>query len=345
MRKFGFGILLCAAIVSPTVFSFQAPGGDARPLAGQPLIVALNKYDNSISFVDPRRGFRVVSTIATCVEPHEVSLSPDGRRGYVGCAGGNEVAVVDVDSMVEVKRIKHSKFAFPHGSAVTPDGRKVYLASTRANTVFVIDAQTLEVTKAIPTGQNSSHMVAITRDGKWAFIPNIGSRSVSVIDVATDQVVDTIAVGNGPEGIAITPDDRTLLIANQEDNTVSFIDIPSRKTSDVIGVGDFPVRVVVSPDGKRAYTADRRGNTVSVIDIEGSPDRPRRRMAHSVPVGNAPGGMTFLNGPNLLVVSNNNDNTLVVVETRYFRTVAVTHVGTHPDGIIYRAGAQPGQAR
>lgn len=95
MRKFGFGVLLCAAIVSPTVFSFQAPGGDARQLAGQPLIVALNKYDNSISFVDPRRGFRVVSTIATCVEPHEVSLSPDGRRGYVGCAGGNEVAVVE----------------------------------------------------------------------------------------------------------------------------------------------------------------------------------------------------------------------------------------------------------
>lgn len=78
MKRFFFGALLCAALVSPPALSFQTPGGSSRSIGGQPVLIVLNKYDHSISFVDPRRGFRVIHTIPTGVEPHEVSLSPDG---------------------------------------------------------------------------------------------------------------------------------------------------------------------------------------------------------------------------------------------------------------------------
>ncbi len=39
----------------------------------------------------------------------------------------------------------------------------------------------------------------------FAYITNSGSNNVSVIDVSTNTVVDTVDVGEFPNGVAVTP--------------------------------------------------------------------------------------------------------------------------------------------
>jgi DNA-binding beta-propeller fold protein YncE len=45
------------------------------------------------------------------------------------------------------------------------------------------------------------------------------------VDTATTTVIDTIAVGNGPNGSVVSPDGARVYVANGIDGTVSVISV------------------------------------------------------------------------------------------------------------------------
>jgi len=331
------------AAIAGCAASTSLRAAEGPPPHPQGLLIVLNKEDSTVSFVEarpapaPTERLRLIKTLPTGKEPHEVAVSPDGREAWVSNAGADTLGVYDLRRLEAIVTIRHDRFAFPHGSAFTPDGKKLYVASTRRNSVFVLDVAQRRVAAEIPTGQIDTHMVAMAPDGARVFVPNIGSRAISVIATGNDKLAGEIRVGRGPEGIALTPDGKRLLVANQEDSTVSVIDTATLGVVDAFEVGEVPVRLIITPDGKRAFSADRKGNTVTAIMLDGEHPRVVKR----VPVGKSPGGMALDGSGRTLFVALNDEARVVLVDTATLEMLGGIAAGKGPDGIAFVPGWAP----
>jgi YVTN family beta-propeller protein len=99
-----------------------------------------------------------------------VKVTPDGKRALVSCAQSGDVAVFDVASRKEIRRIamdreavagsearvfsdRFGKSPVPVGLLISPDGKRAWVASTNADVVSVIDLERLEVVGRLTAGR------------------------------------------------------------------------------------------------------------------------------------------------------------------------------------------------
>jgi YVTN family beta-propeller protein len=83
--------------------------------------------------------------------------------------------------------------------------------------------------------------VAVSPDGHKVYVANSYlANGVSVIDTLTNMVIDTIPVGNGPEGLAVTADGSRIYVANIWDYDVSVINAATDKVVTTVPVGVNP---------------------------------------------------------------------------------------------------------
>ena len=99
-----------------------------------------------------------------------------------------------------------------------------------------------------------------------AYVTNQNDNNVSVIDTTTNTVIDSIPVGNQPNGVAVLPNGTRAYAVNNGDNNVSVIDTTTNTVIDSIPVGSSPTGIGIMPNGTRVYVANLGDNTVSVID-------------------------------------------------------------------------------
>ena len=147
------------------------------PAAAETLLV-VRKTDDALDFIDPGSGLRLAS-VALGHAPHEVSVSPDGKRAAVTNYGtreqpGSTLSIVDLEQPQEVRRIDLTPHTRPHGVAwFAPDRIAVTTEGTKH--LVIVDPDAGRVVGAIETGQDVSHMVAVSADAKRAYVTNIGS--------------------------------------------------------------------------------------------------------------------------------------------------------------------------
>jgi YVTN family beta-propeller protein len=77
-------------------------------------------------------------------------------------------------------------------------------------------------------------------------------------------VIDTIDVGNAPQGVAVNPTTNRIYVTNLLDGTVSVIDGTTNTVIATIDVGNSPSSVAVNPDTNRIYVVN--AGAISVID-------------------------------------------------------------------------------
>lgn len=123
-------------------------GFDVSP-DGKELWVA-NAQDGTISVIDLATK-KVTETLpANAKGANRLKFTPDGKRVFISCLGGEDEIVMDAASRKEVKRIK-----LGHGSAgiqMQPDGTRAFVACSPDNYIAVIDLKTLEVTGHLDVG-------------------------------------------------------------------------------------------------------------------------------------------------------------------------------------------------
>ena len=158
-------------------------------------LIVLNKDEDTISFVDLCTE-KVIKTIASDHNPHEVAITPDGKKTYVSCSLGNSLMVIDNETFEVIHRIHDVDFDFPHGLAIDRSGM-LYLASTYSSVVYAIDTATDTIVKKTPTHEAHSHMVSLTPDEKHFYVPNIGSQSLCLFDAERFEIAETIAANSG----------------------------------------------------------------------------------------------------------------------------------------------------
>ncbi len=112
-------------------------------------------------------------------DPTDVAVTPDGRWALVTSGGANEVALIDIEKLLEtIQRLTEQQRV-----EMLPNHQGM---SSR----FVL--------KRIAVGANPRG-VAISKDGKWAYVANALDDSVTVIDVARAHVDGVISLGGPTE--------------------------------------------------------------------------------------------------------------------------------------------------
>ena len=83
--------------------------------------------------------------------------------------------------------------------------------------------------------------IGVTSGGDFIYAANFDDDTVSVIRASDNTVVDTVDVGDGPQGISITQGGNFVYVANTGDDTVFVIRVSDNTVVNTISVGNGPV--------------------------------------------------------------------------------------------------------
>lgn len=336
MNQAAVGFLLAAALL---------PGLD---VAAETLLV-VRKTDSALDFVDPGSGLRLAS-VPLGHAPHEVSIAPDGRQAVVSNYGTREVAgstlsIVDLDQPREIRRIELAPHTRPHGVAwFAPD--RIAVTTEGSRHLLVVEPGSGRIVRAIPTGQEVSHMVAVSPDGSRAYVANIGSGSVTALDLAAGRKIADVSTGRGSEAIAVTPDGREIWVGAREDGHVAIVSADRLEVTASIELPGIPIRIAMTPDGRTAFvtcagsselvaieTATRRIRARRRIDVPlapGAAERPFARIA----VGSAlPVGLLVSADERTVYVAATMGDAVLRLDGRNLASLGTLDVGGEPDGL------------
>jgi YVTN family beta-propeller protein len=116
---------------------------------------ATNREADTISIIETGTN-QVVDNLPCPGFPIRLKFSPDGKMALITCYEENCVAVFDVASRREVRRIRpNDSFPFrnPIGLAIEPEGRRAFFSDTRWDRVLIVDLKALAIVDRIPTGK------------------------------------------------------------------------------------------------------------------------------------------------------------------------------------------------
>lgn len=220
-----------------------------------------------------------------------LAMHPKSGRLYVCNEGGQEIWVLDPDSLLLEDRIPVGPH--PHSCAFGMDQRHLYVSDWGGRSISVVDAQKARRVRSIPVGLRPNDL-ALASDGRL-FVACSGDNTVHVIQTraleseeeganparrlpeGTREIISTSLYPQSPEGstpdaLAISTDGHTLFVANADNNSVMVVDI-SGETSEAakrnresvsvvegfIPVGWYPSALAVGPDNKTLMVASGKG--------------------------------------------------------------------------------------
>ena len=266
-----------------------------------------NEHDRTLDVVSTRT-FEVVAKIPLSAGPHNIDITPDGSKVYVGIMnGGAAVDVIDTKARRNVKTIPMEGGV--HNVYVSPDGKHAVAGMIGARMLTVIDTGSDEPLWSYEfepvLGLNSLEDGGVrpmafepNPDGstKSIFVQTSGFHGLRVIDFETRKLVRSVRIpdiplneidndalqGSPGHGLEITADRRTLWFASKPHNRVYAFSLPDLSLVGSVEVGSHPDWLTSTPDSRYVYAANAGSNSVSVVDRETMTEVAR------VPVGQTP---------------------------------------------------------
>jgi len=318
------------------------------PVSAESLLV-VRKSGAAVDFVDPGSGLRLASVV-TGAGPHEISVSPDGRQAVVSNYGtrekpGSSLSLLDLQQPREPRTIDLAPHGRPHGLDWYAADR-IAVTTEGSQHLLLVDPVDGRIVRAIPTAQETSHMVAVDAATQVAYVTNIGSGTTSVLDLEAGAKLADIATGRGSEALALSPDGRELWVAARADDTIAVVATATREVLARLPVSGVPIRIAFTPDGRTALVTCAGSGELAVIDVASRKELLRRRIA--VPLapdaaarpfaGLAPGSVlpvglwVAADGRSVFVAATMGDR-IVQFDTTSFQVLREIDVGGEPDGL------------
>ena len=195
----------------------------------------------------------VVDSIAVGTGPHDIEISADGKKGWVGLIRG--AAAVEFDATT---RKATRTFPMPQNVrpiAVTKDEKTLIVQLSRTHALGVVDLETGKMrmvpmplpsgTEALPDSMpdTAGHGLRITRDGKTLIANGSMYDLVAFFSLPEMQLLGSVPVGRDPNWITLTPDGKHAYVSNRGSDDVSVIDIAARKEIARVKAGKYPQRM------------------------------------------------------------------------------------------------------
>jgi DNA-binding beta-propeller fold protein YncE len=163
--------------------------------------------------------------------PILISLSADGKTGYLTGIGAGNATIVKVVDLAGKKELATIETGFNtrgeiHGAAVSKDGK------------------TMVVTESSKSGSKAA-----------------------VIDLAAGKVKGTVEVGAYPQEAAISPDGKTAYVVSLNGKNLTVIDLEGVKASNPVDIGCGAVGVQVAADGKSLYVGCMKEKQILTVTL------------------------------------------------------------------------------
>lgn len=160
---------------------------------------------------------RVVASLHTGAGASGISINRAGTLALVANRGEGSISVLGIEGQkVEVlSKIPLGDKSSPSHVAITPDGRRALVTREGENRITVLDivGTTVTVSKRDMYAGIRPYGLGISPGGDYAVVGNLGggfgdSDTISLIDLKLNppRVIDTVTVGQTPEGIDFSPD-------------------------------------------------------------------------------------------------------------------------------------------
>jgi YVTN family beta-propeller protein len=219
----------------------------------------------------------------------------------------------------------------PYDAIFSPDGKEIWTALMMpVGKVNVFDADSYILLNTVTVG-NMPAGITFSDDGKKVFVSNGMSGSITVIDAVTKMLIDTIVTGQGTVG-AFSGMQGMIYTDNEKDQTIRIINTMNNMMSDSIHLGFIPGMVSRNSMMNQLWVSDPGGASIHYWTLNGT------SYIHggSVPVGGGAGAMVFSQDGKTCYVSNQDDNTVSVVDVAGLKETMKILVGEKPNGLIIR---------
>lgn len=294
-------------------------------------LAVLSKGAEALSIVDPV-SFRVLGTVKTGVNPHEVSVTADGAWAFVSNYGagsqGNTISIIDLKARTG-RIVDLGEHHGIHAIGVL-DGKPIF-AGEREQAVAQYDPASGKIQPIAKTGQQRTHLIVVSKDGQRMYASNMGSNSISMLERDGASWKQTIIpVGRTPEGLDLSPDGKQLWTATYGDGSVSIIDTAAKKVIHTIPAGtEATNRVKFTPDGKFVLLSDRGSNKVVVIDAA------THAIVKNIEVGQTPTGIQMDPSGARAFVAASGSSEVAVIDLKTWAVTRKFSAGANPDGMAW----------
>lgn len=293
------------------------------------VLIAVNQEDR-VMLVDDR-DHKLLASVAVGAGPHEIAVSPDGRRAYVANSGrgpdkpGHTITVIDVRKRRAAATWNLGEHS-AHDVAVSSDGKLVWAACAGTQAVLEIDARSGRILRTFKTGREGGWMVTASPDDRNVYVAHLdGAGGITRIDRASGTA-SHIPTAEGEMGFAFTPDGRSLWAANYKDHQVREITV-DRAGSAFPSGAKTPLRVRFAPDGRRAVITHAEPAELTVFDV-GS-----RKIVGRVALPGRPKIVALDTKGVRAFISHPSNDSVSVVDLETFQVVGSIKTGKQPDGV------------
>jgi len=253
--------------------------------------------DTRISVIDLKASPpAVIATLEAGKGASGISVNRQGTLALVANRGEGTVSVFSISGKtvtpVGKVTIADEKSATGH-AAITPDGRMALVTRDGDHKISVlkIDGTNVEYTKRDINAGLRPYGIDVSSKGDFAAVANIGvgggdADTISLIDVRATppRVVETVSVGQTPEGIKVSPDGRHIAVvvmngSNKPKESPFYADngklvILRAANMRLTKVAEAPIGhwsqgAAFSPDGKTILVGNMVEKDVQVFAFDG----------------------------------------------------------------------------
>jgi YVTN family beta-propeller protein len=225
-----------------------------------------NAGGNSISILDTERMKETGRLEHKAFQfPHDLKISPDGRKLYVAVTYANRIFIYARPSH-ELLEIVPTTQRLSHMLAPTPDWSYLYIPNLGSDTLSLLNTRTDAIEKHIAVGKKPEG-VAVHPSGEFIYVACQDENSLLVLSAHHHGILARHPIGETPVRLIFSPDGDLAFTANRTSHDVSVIDTRRHWEIKRIPVGRWPGGIVFDPTGSRAYVANNKTNDVSVIDV------------------------------------------------------------------------------
>lgn len=238
---------------------------------------------------------RVVASVTTGAGASGISINRDGTLALVAnrVEGTVSVLAIGQDKVVAIGKVVLGEKSGPAHVAFTPDGRRALVTRDGDNriSVLAIDGQSVKLDKREISAGLRPYGLDISHDGRWAAVTNLGAGNgdadtISLIDLQAQppRTVDTVTVGQTPEGVVFSPDGGmlgvTVINGSNKSKTSPFFGTAAYLQYRIDGGRLVPAAKVMggqwlqghafTPDGRGVLVQDALNRQVRLYRAEGS---------------------------------------------------------------------------